>query len=76
MVIFFIEFDIPWIWRWDFIITNDASADIPTLQRVFWVRWWNNFSKNDIEDLFRQINSKVDEYFSQYQINNKKYLLS
>ncbi|XP_057486650.1 uncharacterized protein LOC130783343 [Actinidia eriantha] len=72
MVLFFIEFEIPWIWKWDFLIKNDSSVDIPTLQRVFWVRWWNNFSQKDIVDLYEQINKKTDEYFSKYQISNKK----
>ena len=71
MVLFFTEFGIPWIKKWDFITKID-SVDIPTLQRVFWIRWWNNFSKNDIADLHDQINKKANEYFSQYQINSKE----
>ena len=35
MVLFFIEFGVPWIWKWDFIIKKDSNVDIPTLQRVF-----------------------------------------
>ncbi|PSS23891.1 Reverse transcriptase/Ribonuclease [Actinidia chinensis var. chinensis] len=72
MVLFFIEFEIPWIWKWDFLIQYDSGVDIPTLHRVFWVRWWNNFSPKDIVDLYEQINKKTDEYFSKYQISNKK----
>ena len=54
MVLFFIEFGIPWIWKWNFIVKT-FGVDIPTLQRIFWVRWWNNFSKKDIEELCTQI---------------------
>ena len=32
MIIFFIEFGIIWIWKWDFIINTKASVDILTLQ--------------------------------------------
>ncbi|XP_057486682.1 uncharacterized protein LOC130772810 isoform X2 [Actinidia eriantha] len=72
MVLFFIEFEIPWIWKWDFLIKNDSSLDIPILQRVFWVRWWNNFPEKDIVDLFDQINTKADRYFSQFQVNSQQ----
>ena len=72
MIIFFIEFGIIWIWKWDFIINTKASVDILTLQRVFWVRWWIFFSKRDIVSLFEQINQKVNEYFSKYQTRHQE----
>ena len=59
MILFFIEFGIPWIWKWDFIIKSDSSVDIPTLKRVFWVRWRNNFPKKGIADLYTQINKQA-----------------
>ena len=49
MILFFIEYGIPWILKWDFCIQKDISADIYALKRKFWVRWWNSFLKKDIQ---------------------------
>ena len=46
--------------------------DIPTLQRAYWVKWWNNFSKKDIDVLYDQINEKVDSHLSKYQTTHKE----
>ena len=69
MVLFFIEFSIPWIWRWDLLIKKDELINAMSLYRHYWVRWW---SKTEVKELYSSINSKADEYFSQYQINSKE----
>ena len=46
--------------------------DVPSLQRAYWVRWWNNFSKKDIDVSYDQINEKVDFHLSKYQTTHKE----
>lgn len=72
MIIFFIEYGIPWILKWDFCIQKDDSENMFSLKRQFYVTWWNNFPKKDIEDLYGQINKKADDYFSLYQIGKEE----
>ena len=72
MIVFFIEYGIPWILKWDFCIQKDIKENMYSLKRQFWVRWWNNFPKQDIADLFNQINQDADNHFSQYQVGKEE----
>ena len=57
--------------KWGFIVKNNSGVDISTLQRIFWVRWQNNFPPKDIEDIDAR-SIIANGHFSQYQINNKE----
>ena len=72
MVIFFLEYGIPWILKWDFCIQKDSSVNMFSLRRQFWVRWWNKFPKKDIVELYDQINKNANEYFFQYQVGKEE----
>ena len=72
LILLFIEYGIPWILKWDFCIEKDRDLKGYSLKREFWTRWWNNFPKKDIEDLYNQINKKADDYFSQYQVDKEE----
>ena len=40
------------------------------VQRIFWVRWWNRFPKEDIPILANNIKEIADSHFHKYQITS------
>ncbi|GAV67623.1 hypothetical protein CFOL_v3_11128, partial [Cephalotus follicularis] len=39
---FFIHCKLSWIMCWDYAI-DEFEDTLPTIQRVFWTKWWNNY---------------------------------
>lgn len=58
--LFFIKFQIPWIWRWSMAISND-KRNIPILTRVFFNKWWNNMGSEDVKKIVDHINSSIKD---------------
>ena len=77
-LLFFIEFSIPWIWKWAPEV-NYASDQIPQLERVFFTKFWRKMLVKNPEN--GEINSKetldlikrtIAEYKTQYEFRKKK----
>lgn len=60
-LLFFTEFGIPWIWRWDFQCTYN-SDHLPLLQRIFQYRWWTGMTQEPMAILLQQIKQKTKGY--------------
>ena len=58
--LFFIKFQIPWIWRWSLKISKDGF-NIPILERNFFYKWWNKMSPEDIQAIVKEINNTIKE---------------
>jgi len=58
--LFFIKFQIPWIWRWSLKISKDGF-NIPILERNFFYKWWNKMSPEDIQAIVKDINNTIKE---------------
>jgi hypothetical protein len=58
--IFFIRFQIPWIWRWALNISKDRF-NIPILERNFFFKWWNKMSPDDVQNIIKAINIEIQE---------------
>jgi hypothetical protein len=58
--IFFIKFQIPWIWRWSLNISKDRF-NIPILERSFFFKWWNKMSPEDVKKISEAINKEIQE---------------
>ena len=70
---FFIEFSIPWIWKWIPQVERDED-NIPTLMRVSYTKFWEKMAhKNPATkeinclDTINKINQKIDDYKKLYQ---------
>ncbi|CAK8533945.1 unnamed protein product [Lathyrus sativus] len=71
-LLFFIKFQIPWIWRWTITISRN-KFNIPILERNFFYKWWNKMSSEDVQNKIKLIeeaiaedqNKKVNEQNSQ-----------
>lgn len=48
LLMFFMEFTIPWIIKWDFILQN-SPPPVWSLCRKFYVRWWPKYNNPAIE---------------------------
>ncbi|CAK8533944.1 unnamed protein product [Lathyrus sativus] len=81
-LLFFIKFQIPWIWRWTITISRN-KFNIPILERNFFYKWWNKMSSEDVQNKIKLIeeaiaedqNKKVKEQSSQqmYMENLKNF---
>ncbi|XP_045802470.1 uncharacterized protein LOC123896070 [Trifolium pratense] len=58
--LFFIKFQIPWIWRWTVTISKDIF-NIPILERNFFYKWWTKKSSEDIQDLISRVKIVINE---------------
>jgi hypothetical protein len=58
--LFFIKFQIPWIWRWTITISKD-KFNIPILERNFFYKWWTKMSSEDIQVLISKIKIVINE---------------
>ncbi|XP_059643537.1 uncharacterized protein LOC132285374 [Cornus florida] len=60
-ILFFTEFGIPWIWKWDFQC-GYTTDKLPVLQRIFYYRWWSGMTQDPIQALLHLIRKKTMEY--------------
>jgi hypothetical protein len=66
-MLFFIKFQIPWIWRWSLIVARDR-LNIPVLQRIFFYKWWSKMNTEDVQTLIKNVENTIKED----QINKDK----
>jgi hypothetical protein len=59
-MLFFIKFQIPWIWRWSLIVARD-KFNIPILQRIFFYKWWSKMSTEVIQTIIKNVESVIQE---------------
>lgn len=58
--LFFIKFQIPWIWRWSLTIERN-KINIPVLRRNFFYKWWNRMDPSDLKIMVNQIANTIQE---------------
>ncbi|CAK8566566.1 unnamed protein product [Lathyrus sativus] len=59
-LLFFIKFQIPWIWRWTITISRN-KFNIPILERNFFYKWWNKMSSEDVQNKIKLIEEAIAE---------------
>ncbi|CAL5204552.1 unnamed protein product [Lathyrus oleraceus] len=57
---FFTKFQIPWIWRWSITISQD-KFNIPILERIFFYKWWNKMSSEEVQKIGNLIRTAITE---------------
>lgn len=78
---FFIEFSIPWIFKWEPIV-DYTPKNLPTLQRVYFTKFWMNMLRKDAEgeytckDTIEYIQKALKNYKDQLAFRRPKSNLS
>lgn len=67
---FFIEFQIPWIWKWDLTLHNiyhySHHSIILTNNRIFFYKWWKGFdSEKTVEKIQQTISFYKTKFFKE-----------
>ncbi|CAK8563260.1 unnamed protein product [Lathyrus sativus] len=60
LLLFFIKFQIPWIWRWTITISRN-KFNIPILETNFFYNWWNKMSSEDVQNKIKLIEEAIPE---------------